>query len=114
MKLMSSYQCRPAWIVRNKPFWILVISWATLSGARLNNSTLIRCSSRRICFWECSNSPSRGAADLGIDLLSGKLCFRSLVAETCVGEAGRALVDDTIGLSDTEEAERTSSSSSML
>jgi len=52
--------------------------------------------------------------DLGADLLSGKLCFRSLMPETCVGEAGRALVEETTGLSGTGDAERTSSSSSML
>lgn len=55
-----------------------------------------------------------GVAGLGVDLLSGKLCFRSLVPETCAGEAGCALVEDTTGLSDTGEAERTSSSSRML
>jgi len=52
--------------------------------------------------------------DLGVDLLSGKLCFRSLIPETRVGEGGRALAEEITGLSDTGDAERTSSSSSIL
>jgi len=52
--------------------------------------------------------------DFGVDLLSGKLCFRSLIPVTCVGEGGRALAEEMTGLSGAGDAERTSSSSSIL
>lgn len=80
----------------------------------MNRSALIRCSSRRTVFGEGSSSPLWEIADFGVDLLSGKLCFRSLEPGICVGEAGRAPAEDPARFSDPGETERTSSSSSML